>query len=119
MDFQNMREGTMKINLEKNLVEFNPESAEEKAKMETIWRLLVDCVGSSRKLVPVGEYVPGKNSKGATFYIEGLADAGREYTEIHVEEDCVCYCSTCNKQVSLKKGDPIPLCCGKLMEIID
>ncbi|GHV84037.1 hypothetical protein AGMMS50212_13770 [Spirochaetia bacterium] len=36
-----------------------------------------------------------------------------------VEEDCTVYCKTCNKTVELKKGDPIPLCCGKPMENID
>jgi endogenous inhibitor of DNA gyrase (YacG/DUF329 family) len=36
-----------------------------------------------------------------------------------VQEDCTVYCSTCNKTVELKKGEPIPLCCGKPMEIID
>ena len=109
----------MKINLEKNLVEFCPESPDEKAKMETIWQLMVDCNGISRSMVPVGEYVPGKNSKGATFYIEGLANADQAHVDVHVDEDCICWCSTCNKQITLKKGDPIPLCCGKIMEIID
>ncbi|GHU42970.1 hypothetical protein FACS1894190_12920 [Spirochaetia bacterium] len=36
-----------------------------------------------------------------------------------VEEDCEVYCKTCNKTINLTKGDPIPLCCGKPMEIID
>jgi hypothetical protein len=26
------------------------------------------------------------------------------------------YCSVCQKQTSVKKGRPIPLCCGKEME---
>ena len=59
----------MKINIEKSLVEFCPENAEETAKLEVLWRLLVDCVRSNKKLVPVGEYVSVKN-KAATFAIE-------------------------------------------------
>ena len=109
----------MRINIEKNLVEFNPETAEEKSKLEQVWRKLVDCAGISKKLVPVGEFVPNKNDKGATFYMEGQDPDSNEYTEIHVDQDCTVYCANCNKQVTLKKGDPIPLCCGKLMEIID
>jgi endogenous inhibitor of DNA gyrase (YacG/DUF329 family) len=34
-------------------------------------------------------------------------------------EDCTVYCSTCNKTVELKKGDPIPICCGRTMAVID
>jgi len=109
----------MNINIDKNLVEFVPESSDEKAKIETLWRMLIDCVDASRKLVPVGEYVPAKNDKGATFYIEGLTGAESAYTGTCVDSDCTVYCSTCNKQIELKKGDPIPLCCGKTMEIID
>lgn len=109
----------MKINIEKNLVEFSPEFPEEKAKLEAVWRILVDCNGTSKKLVPVGEYVPSKNNKGASFVIEDFDANENTYTEIHTENDCKCYCSICNKQIDLKKGDPIPLCCGKLMEIID
>jgi hypothetical protein len=43
---------------------------------------------------------------------------GIKYKEVLVEEDCEVYCTTCNKTIQLKKGDPIPLCCGKLMTLI-
>ena len=29
------------------------------------------------------------------------------------------YCQTCNKTVHVKKGEVIPFCCGRLMEILD
>ena len=29
------------------------------------------------------------------------------------------YCITCNRTEHVKKGEPIPVCCGKLMEILD
>ena len=109
----------MKINIDKNLVEFKPENADEKAKLEELWRLVIDCAGISKKLVPVGEYVPAKNDKGASFFIEGLDNHTHTYSEIHAEKDCKCYCDICNKLMDLKKGDAIPLCCGKVMEIID
>lgn len=109
----------MKINIDKNLVEFTPENADETAKLEAIWKLLVDCVRFDKKLVPVGEYIPQKN-KFARFAIEGLKVAGAEaYPEVHVNKDCMVYCQTCNKLAKLKKGDRIPPCCGKLMEVMD
>jgi hypothetical protein len=109
----------MKINIEKNLVEFTPESAEETAKLQTLWRVLVDCARFNKKMVPVGEYIP-QQAAFARFAIEGMETKGTpDYPEIFVEDDCRCYCQTCNKYVVLKKGDRIPPCCGKLMEIMD
>lgn len=109
----------MKINIEKNIVDFSPENAEERKELEVLWRLLIDCADQSRKMVPIGEYVPSKNDKGASFHIEGLASEKHGYEAILVESDCTCYCATCNNFVAHKKGAPVPLCCGKLMEIVD
>ena len=106
----------MIINIERNLVEFTPERPDEKAKLMELWKLIVDCVRFNKKLVPVGEYIPEKNNL-ARFAIEG--QEASEFAEIYVETDCRAYCQTCNKYVILKKGDRIPPCCGKLMEIID
>ena len=109
----------MQINIEKNLVEFTPETADEKAKLESLWRLVVDCARFNKKLVPVGEYIPHQNDF-ARFAIEGIGDQGPgEYAEVFVEDECRCYCQTCNKFVELKKGERIPPCCGKLMEVLD
>ncbi len=109
----------MKINIDKNLVEFAPESADEKSHLVALWRLLVDCARFNKKLVPVGEYLPD-NNEFARFAIEGLeAQSTDDYAEVYVEEECTCFCQTCNKYVNLKKGDRIPPCCGKLMEVID
>jgi len=109
----------MQINIVKNLVEFTPENPDETKKLEALWRIMVDCVRFNKKMVPVGEYVPQKN-KFARFAIEGLKTGGADqYPEVHVDSDCRCYCQTCNKYVVLKKGDRIPPCCGKLMEILD
>jgi hypothetical protein len=109
----------MQINIVKNLVEFTPENPDETAKLETLWRIMVDCVRFNKKMVPVGEYIPQKN-KFARFAIEGLkAEGADRYPEVYVDRDCRCYCQTCNKYAVLVKGGRIPPCCGKLMEILD
>lgn len=110
----------MKINIEKSLVEFTPENADETTKLEALWRLMVDCARFNKKMVPVGEYIPQKDTF-ARFAIEGLDKQGQTdgFPEVYVDQDCRCYCQTCNKYVVLKKGDRIPPCCGKLMEVID
>ncbi len=109
----------MQINIEKNLVEFTPENADETAKLETLWRVMVDCARFNKKMVPVGEYIPQVN-KMARFALEGAqSGSAPEFPEIKVDKDCRAFCQTCNKYVMLKKGDKIPPCCGKLMEIMD
>ena len=78
----------MKINIEKNLVEFTPENADETAKLESLWRLMVDCVRFNKKLVPVGEYIPANNDF-ARFAIEGLESGSTDdYPEVYVDQDC-------------------------------
>jgi len=110
---------TIKIELEKSQVVLSPESDEEKAKLTALWKILVDCVGDSRKLVPIGEYIPQKNDRGASFHIEGLEPQDSSFVEIKAEDDAQVYCRTCNKLLSLKAGEVIPICCGKMMSIID
>lgn len=60
----------MKISVEKNVVEFVPESDPETVQLEKLWNTVVDCVKFNKKLVPIGEFVPQK-SKQARFAIEG------------------------------------------------
>ena len=59
----------MQIKIEKNLVEFTPESDEETKALSGLWDTIVDCVKFNKKLVPIGEYVPAKENK-AQFSIE-------------------------------------------------
>ena len=59
----------MKISVEKNVVEFVPESDQETTELESLWNTVVDCVKFNKKLVPIGEYVPQKSNK-ASFAIE-------------------------------------------------
>jgi hypothetical protein len=59
----------MKIKIEKNLVEFTPESEEETKDLGGLWETIVDCAKFNKKLVPIGEYVPSKENL-AQFAIE-------------------------------------------------
>ncbi len=107
----------MRIEFYKNYIEFVPENDVETMMLENLWKYVVDCVRFSKKLVPMGEYVPGKHNV-ARFMVEGEKGV-EEYPVVFVDRDCRCYCQTCNKYVELKRGDRIPPCCGKLMEILD
>lgn len=62
----------MKIAIDKNIVEFTMENSQETADMESLWRLLVDCVAENKRIEPIGEYVPGK-SDVARFVIESVS----------------------------------------------
>lgn len=59
----------MKITRDKTLVEFKPETPEEEKDLDTLWKSIIDCVNTSKKLVPVGEYLPGQSAV-ARFNIE-------------------------------------------------
>lgn len=109
----------MKIRINKDIVEFTPEHAAEAAELEALWVKMGNCVGQTKSLQPIGVYVPSEN-KTATFHIEGLSE--KEKTEIPVIRapyDTDVYCVTCNKTLHVKAGEPIPFCCGRLMEILD
>lgn len=59
----------MKITQEKNLVEITPESSQETEQLNALWKVIVDCNNTNKKLVPIGEFIPGK-SELARFAIE-------------------------------------------------
>ena len=111
----------MKIDITKNLVEFKPESEDEKKQLNALWKTVVDCVRFSKRLVPVGKYIPAED-EFARFALEGddtQTTSSDDYPEVYADFDCRCYCQTCNKYVEIKKGERVPPCCGKLMEILD
>jgi hypothetical protein len=62
---------TMKITIDKNVVELVPENNEETSSLTTLWRILIDCMGDNRLLNPIGEYIPEKQNL-ARFVIEGI-----------------------------------------------
>ncbi len=107
----------MKIQIDKNVIEFRPENEQETSSLETLWRVVVDCAGDNKRMTAIGEYIPSKENL-ARFVIEGVPGS-TTYTEDKAVEECTVFCQTCNKYMNLKGGDSIPVCCGKPMEPVD
>jgi hypothetical protein len=59
----------VRIKIDENIVAFRPENETEQKDLESLWNLLVDCVRYNKKLVPMGEYVPIKDTV-AQFSVE-------------------------------------------------
>ena len=59
----------MKIELEGMLIRMIPENDREKTELNQLWTIIIGCVNEGKKLVPVGEYLPGIKEV-ATFHIE-------------------------------------------------
>jgi hypothetical protein len=49
----------MKIELEGTLLKMTPENDREKEELNQLWTIIIDCVKDNKKLVPVGQYIPG------------------------------------------------------------
>ena len=111
----------MKIDIDKNMVNLLPENDQETGDVEKLWRMLVGCVTDSKKLAPVGEYIPEKKNI-ASFYIEDPSEKEKPELEIDdnlVLQDAKYYCAICNKLIDLHTGDEIPVCCGLRMEEVE
>ena len=108
----------MKIHLDGEIVKFAPENELETAYMEALWVKMGNCVGGDKKLAPIGVYEPTQKNE-ASFLIEGLSAEEIKTTVIRAPYDTDVYCQTCNRVEHVKKGEPIPVCCGKVMEILD
>jgi hypothetical protein len=109
----------MKISVDRNIVEITPESDSETAALDVLWKIVVDCYGDNKKLVPMGHFIPGSNSF-ARFQIEGIQGGPTVYSEDKkAATDNTYYCHICNKYMQVKVGMAIPLCCGREMETID
>ncbi len=59
----------MKIELEGTLLRMTPENDREKTELNQLWTIIIGCVNENKKLVPVGEYIPGMKEV-AVFNIE-------------------------------------------------
>ena len=58
--------------------------------------------------------------KSAKFHIEGLtAEEAKAQPTVLAPYDTDVYCYLCNRTEHIKAGEPIPVCCGRLMEILD
>ena len=109
----------MKIRINKDIVEFIPEHASETAEIEALWVKMGNCVGGNKALSPIGTYIPSEKNV-AVFHIDGLTEEeAKAVPVIRAPYDTDVYCVTCNKTLHVKAGDPIPFCCGRLMEILD
>ena len=109
----------MKSRINTDVVEFTPEHAAEAAELEALWVKMGNCVGETKSLQPIGVYIPSEN-KTATFHIEGLSEQEKaNIPVIRAPYDTDVYCVTCNRTEHVKAGEPIPFCCGRLMEILD
>jgi hypothetical protein len=108
----------MKITIEKNVVDFIPETAAETANMEVLWRKIIDCNGDSMKLAPIGEYIPTKKNQ-LSFVLEGGEGGKTVWSDQSAAVDTTYVCAVCNKYMNVKAGDSVPLCCGKLMDCVD
>lgn len=49
----------MKIELVGSLIKMKPESDREKEELNQLWTIIIGCASEGKKLVPVGEYIPG------------------------------------------------------------
>lgn len=108
----------MKITIDKNVVDFMPETATETANMEVLWRKIIDCAGTNKTLAPIGEYVPTKKNQ-LSFVIEGGSGGKTVWSDQSAAEDSTYVCAVCNKYMNIKSGGSVPLCCGKLMECME
>ena len=59
----------MKIALEGTLISMTPENERERDELNQLWTIIIGCIDEGKKLVPVGEYIPG-TKEVATFNIE-------------------------------------------------
>ena len=59
----------MKMELEGTLLKFTPENDRERQELNQLWTIIIGCVNEGKKLVPVGQYLPGIKEV-ATFNIE-------------------------------------------------
>ena len=109
----------MKIRIDKDIVTFTPENAAETTELEALWIKMGNCVGENKSLQSIGLYIPTED-KTAVFHIEGLSEKEKNRVpEVRAPYDTDVYCVTCNKTVQIKKGEVVPFCCGRLMEILD
>ncbi len=108
----------MQITVDKNVVEFKPADAQETAAMETLWRIMVDCMKDNKKLEPIGEYVPSKENL-ARFVLEGVPGGKTQWSEQKAASDNTYYCAVCNKYMNVTAGNELPYCCGSVMETMD
>jgi hypothetical protein len=53
------RNDCMRMELEGTLLKMTPENDREKQELNQLWTIIIGCVSEGKRLVPVGEYLPG------------------------------------------------------------
>lgn len=66
---EKQEEAAMKIEFEGTLLRFHPDNPDETAQLDRLWKMIIGCVEEGKKLVPVGQFLPG-TSASANFHIE-------------------------------------------------
>jgi len=59
----------VEIELEGTLLKLKPENDKEREQLNQLWTIIIGCIDEGKKLVPVGQYIPGQ-SESANFNIE-------------------------------------------------
>lgn len=59
----------MRFELEGSLIKMIPENDREKEELNQLWTIIIGCIQEDKKLVPVGQYIPGVKEV-AVFNIE-------------------------------------------------
>ncbi|NPA49893.1 MAG: hypothetical protein GXO20_07915 [Thermodesulfobacteria bacterium] len=104
----------MRIEIDKQIVRFIPESKQEEEELNKLWQYVVSCEGESFRLVPIGVYVPG-STKEAMFQVEGV----KVETQPSAPKKKIRYvCMECNRMEEYPPGEA-PVCCGQPMHPMD
>ena len=107
----------MKIEIDKQIVRFVPETEQEAQELNQLWQYIVSCEGESHKLVPLGIYAPG-SSEAAQFQVEGLKVTSPGPPSSPGEK--IRYvCMECNRMEEYASGEEPPICCGQPMHRLD
>lgn len=106
----------MQLQINRDVVEWVPESEAERAALEAFWLLLIPSGDCAKRLVPQGAF-PGQPGASARFRIDGLSLAEKNGLAVNRaprEQDYDC--PVCGKVRRLRAGEIVPRCCGREME---
>ena len=106
----------MKIRIDGDTVEFEPETQSEAMELELLWKKMGSGLSDSKKLSPDGIY-SRRIDRVAKFHLEGL-EAGENQAGVLMPFEADVYCEICGHRKHLKAGEPIPMCCGKPMTVV-
>ena len=106
----------MKIRIDGETVEFEPETQSEAMELELLVKQLGNGLKDDIHLIADSIYSRRIDSC-AKFRIEGQDQNNLKSGPLMPFEADV-YCNICGRKKHLQAGEPIPMCCGKRMEIV-